>query len=220
MTLDQLRPHLTRSGSPGLDPIPDLVLRGDLGVLPVSDGSSTRCRTASTRSASIPPWDGHLTYGECYLPGETEDEVLISCHVCHPSLANDNLLAGRRGSPFMRSGGSPPISYRFLFIPGTIGSITWLARNEDRVADQHGLVLACVGDRAHLQTEPTGRCRDRSGRGACSACGVDHELVDFSPYGYDERQYCSPGFDFPVGASPARRMGYPNTTPPPTTSSL
>ena len=75
---------------------------------------------------------GSLTYGECYVPGESSDEILVSCHVCHPSLANDNLssmavaalLARRLGEVARRH------SYRFLFIPGTLGSITWLARNE------------------------------------------------------------------------------------------
>ena len=92
---------------------------------------------------------GSLTYGECYLPGETEAEVLISCHCCHPSLANDNLsgiaLATRLAKHL--KGLSLRYSYRFLFIPGTIGSITWLARNEGRVDRiEHGLVVTCVGD--------------------------------------------------------------------------
>jgi aminopeptidase-like protein len=92
---------------------------------------------------------GGLSYGECYLPGITTDEVLISCHVCHPSLANDN-MAGATVAAFaakLLAGLSLRYSYRFLFISGTIGSITWLARNEtavDRI--KAGLVLACLGD--------------------------------------------------------------------------
>jgi aminopeptidase-like protein len=149
--------------------------------------------------------DGHLTYGEHLVEGRTEDEVLVSCHVCHPSLANDNLsgitVATRLAG--MLAEARPRYSYRFLFIPGTIGSITWLARNEDRLHRiRHGLVLACVGD-------PGGFTYKRSRRGdaeidravahVLERSGRDHRVVDFTPYGYDERQYCSPGFDLPVG---------------------
>jgi aminopeptidase-like protein len=150
--------------------------------------------------------DGHLTYGEHLVEGRTADEVLVSVHVCHPSLANDNLsgiaVASRLARLLGRS--RPRYSYRFLFIPGTIGSITWLARNEDRLDRvRHGLVLACVGD-------PGGFTYKRSRRGdaeidravahVLERSGRPHRLVDFSPYGYDERQYCSPGFDLPVGS--------------------
>ena len=148
--------------------------------------------------------DGHLTYGEHLVEGETDDEVLISCHVCHPSLANDNLSGIAVASRLARLLGQtrPRYSYRFLFAPGTIGSITWLARNEDRLDRvRHGLVLACVGD-------PGGFTYKRSRRGDAEIDQAvahvlgrrpGHRVVDFSPYGYDERQYCSPGFDLPVG---------------------
>jgi aminopeptidase-like protein len=148
---------------------------------------------------------GSLSYGECYLAGATTGEVLISCHVCHPSLANDN-LAGATVAAFvgkLLGTLSLRYSYRFLFIPGTIGSISWLARNEatiDRI--KAGLVLACLGDPG----EPTYK---RSRRGSAfidqavtqvlRARGTTPRIMEFSPYGYDERQYCSPGFDLPVG---------------------
>jgi aminopeptidase-like protein len=149
--------------------------------------------------------DGHLTYGEHVVAGQTEDEVLVTCHVCHPSLANDNCsgiavasrLAGRLG------GTRPRFTYRFLFIPGTIGSITWLARNEHRVGRiRHGLVLACVGDPGPLTYKRSRRGDaevDRAVRHVLERSGRPHEIVEFSPYGYDERQFCSPGFDLPVG---------------------
>jgi aminopeptidase-like protein len=149
--------------------------------------------------------DGHLTYGEHLVKGQTDDEVLVSCHVCHPSLANDNLsgIAVATGLARLLAEGRPRYSYRFLFAPGTIGSITWLARNQDRVDRvRHGLVLACVGD-------PGGFTYKRSRRGdaeidravahVLGRSGRSHRVVDFTPYGYDERQYCSPGFDLPVG---------------------
>jgi aminopeptidase-like protein len=151
--------------------------------------------------------DGHLTYGEHLVEGRTDEEVLVSCHVCHPSLANDNLsgiAVATRLARRLAEGGRPRYSYRFLFAPGTIGAITWLAGNEDRLDRvRHGLVLACVGD-------PGGFTYKRSRRGdaeidrvvahVLGRSGRPHQLVDFSPYGYDERQFCSPGFDLPVGS--------------------
>jgi aminopeptidase-like protein len=150
--------------------------------------------------------DGHLTYGERLVEGRTSDEVLVSCHVCHPSLANDNLsgiVVASRLARLLGEGPRPRYSYRFLFIPGTIGSITWLARNADRVDRiRHGLVLSGLGD-------PGGFTYKRSRRGDAEVdravahvlgrSGRPHTVVDFSPYGYDERQFCSPGFDLPVG---------------------
>jgi aminopeptidase-like protein len=149
--------------------------------------------------------DGHLTYGEHLVPGETEEEVLVSCHVCHPSLANDNLsgIAVATRLAAMLGEARPRFTYRFLFVPGTIGSITWLARNEDRVRRiRHGLVLACVGDPGQLTYKRSRRGDaevDRAVAHVLASSGRLHELQDFSPYGYDERQYCSPGFDLPVG---------------------
>ncbi len=149
---------------------------------------------------------GHLTYGEYYLPGECEDEVLLSCHSCHPSLANDNLSGMAVATFLAKALQSRPrrYSYRFLFIPGTIGSITWLARNEANVARiRHGLVLACLGDPGHSTYKRSRRGDaeiDRAVLHVLKQSGQPYEVVDFSPYGYDERQYCSPGFNLAVGS--------------------
>ena len=147
---------------------------------------------------------GALTYGECYLPGRTDDEILISCHVCHPSLANDNLsglvvaasLAERLSSRDTR------YSYRFLFLPGTIGAITWLAQNQHRANKIcHGLVLTCLGDGAGFHYKKSRRGSADVDRAAALVLKrkSGSELLEFTPYGYDERQYCSPGFNLPVG---------------------
>jgi len=149
--------------------------------------------------------DGHLTYGEHVVPGETDEEVLVTCHVCHPSLANDNLSGIAVATRLARllGQGRPRYTHRFLFIPGTIGSITWLARNEDRVGRiRHGLVLACLGDPGRLTYKRSRRGDtevDRAVAHVLASSGRPHELQDFTPYGYDERQFCSPGFDLPVG---------------------
>jgi aminopeptidase-like protein len=149
---------------------------------------------------------GHLTYGECYLPGKTTDEVLFSCHVCHPSLCNDNLSGVSLVTHLAQYLQSVPrhYSYRFLFIPGTIGAITWLSRNMSRVTDiKHGLVAACVGDPGHMHYKRSRRSDaeiDRAVIHILRHSGQDYEILDFSPYGYDERQYCSPGFNLPIGS--------------------
>jgi aminopeptidase-like protein len=150
--------------------------------------------------------DGSLTYGEYYLQGEAEEEVLISCHVCHPSLCNDN-LAGISLAVFLAQhlAQQPQrrYSYRFLFIPGTIGSITWLARNADRVGRiRSGLVVTCVGDSGPFTYKKSRRGNaeiDRVVEHVLSHSGRPFQLQTFFPYGYDERQYCSPGFNLPVG---------------------
>lgn len=148
---------------------------------------------------------GHLTYGELFIPGSNEEEILFSCHVCHPSLANDNLtgvslatlLAERLGTIEHR------YSYRFLFIPGTIGAITWLALNRDKTAKiKNGLVLSGLGDAGPLTYKKSriGDAEiDRAVEHLLKHSGAVYKINDFSPYGYDERQYCSPGFNLPVG---------------------
>lgn len=150
--------------------------------------------------------DGHLTYGECFLKGDLDDEVLISAHVCHPSLGNDN-LSGLMVAVFLARHLSHlrrRYSYRFVFAPATIGAITWLARNEDTAHRiKHGLVATCLGDSGKFTYK-----RSRQGDAEIDAValhvlecfGDEHAVVDFSPYGYDERQYCSPGFNLPVGS--------------------
>jgi aminopeptidase-like protein len=150
--------------------------------------------------------DGHLTYGEFVVPGSSEDEVLISCHVCHPSLCNDN-LSGIAVAAFLAAGlaqgPKPRYTYRFLFIPGTIGSITWLARNEPRAGSiRHGLVVTCVGDGGRFTYKKSRRGDaeiDRVVTHVLKHSGSKWTIEDFFPYGYDERQYCSPGFNLPVG---------------------
>jgi aminopeptidase-like protein len=149
---------------------------------------------------------GTLTYGECYLPGRTKDEVLVSTHVCHPSLCNDNLsgisiatLLARTVATWDRR-----YSYRFLFIPTTIGSITWLATHEDIVPFvKHGVVLTGLGDRGKVTYKKSREGKaviDRVMAHVLKHSGQDHRIIDFMPYGYDERQFCSPGFNLPVGS--------------------
>jgi aminopeptidase-like protein len=158
---------------------------------------------------------GSLTYGELLVRGREPEEMLISVHCCHPSLANDNLSGVVVATEIARHllAGNNRLTYRILFIPATIGSLTWLALNETVIPHiAHGLVLSCVGDRGSYHYK---RCRrgdaviDRVVAHVL-ACGVPHEIMAFSPFGYDERQYCSPGYDLPVGCF----MRSPNGTFP------
>jgi aminopeptidase-like protein len=149
--------------------------------------------------------DGHLSYGEMWVPGESSEEILISAHCCHPSLCNDN-LSGMAVACFLAqtlASQTRRYSYRFLFIPGTIGSIIWLSRNEHLMPlIKHGLVLACVGDQGGFSYKKSRRGDaeiDRAVQHLLKHSSAPYKVRDFSPYGYDERQYCSPGFNLPVG---------------------
>mgnify|MGYP000987489943 CR=1 FL=1 len=149
--------------------------------------------------------DGVLNYGEYVHVGESSDEVLFSAHICHPQLANDNcsglalltLLAARLKGVKTRH------SYRFLWAPGTIGAIAWLAANETNTSRiKHGLVLSCVGDAGgptYKRTRRGDALIDRAMTHVLSAATAAPNIIDFFPYGYDERQYNSPGYLLDVG---------------------
>jgi aminopeptidase-like protein len=168
---------------------------------------------------------GSLTYGELYLPptagagaaeGAAAGEVLISCHVCHPSLANDNLsgLAVTLWLARALAGVERRLGWRFVWIPGTIGAIVWLAGNRERARRiAHGLVAANLGDpgRFHYKKSRRGDAvidravahllaAPRGNDARVEDAGEAPVIEEFVPYGYDERQYCSPGFDLPVGS--------------------
>jgi len=130
---------------------------------------------------------------------------LISTHVCHPSLCNDN-LSGIGVATYLAKQLSTTMtrySYRFLFVPGTIGSITWLALNEQRAGSiRHGIVLTGLGDAGQSTYKKSRRSDaeiDRAMVSVLKHSGRPFAIEEFSPYGYDERQYCSPGFNLPVG---------------------
>ena len=148
---------------------------------------------------------GSLTYGELYLRGERDDEILISAHACHPSLANDNLSGIALAALLAKylSLTSHRYSYRFLFIPGTIGAICWLCLNESSASRiKGGLVITGVGDRGTVTYKRSRRGNtgiDRAAALVLKQSNQPYRLLDFHPYGYDERQFCSPGFDLPVG---------------------
>lgn len=148
---------------------------------------------------------GSLTYGELFIKGRSDDEVLFITHVCHPSLCNDNLSGIAVATALAQQLAAQDLhySYRFLFLPATIGAITWLSRNRsqlDRI--KHGLVLCLLGDRDkfHYKKSRQGDAGiDRIVQRVLEKSGQPFQTLDFYPYGYDERQFCSPAFDLPVG---------------------
>ncbi|PTW44213.1 aminopeptidase-like protein [Sphingomonas faeni] len=147
---------------------------------------------------------GHLTYGELLVPGLTDNEILISVHICHPSLANDNLSGIAVATALARQLLLTPgrMGVRFLFIPATIGAVTWLARNEAILGRiKHGMVLTCLGDAGgfHYKSSRRGAEIDSVASHVLARSPFASTLLPFTPYGYDERQYCSPGFDLPIG---------------------
>ncbi len=206
MTLEELRPHLhTLPERPDWIPYRATHYREDWGFClshrqleALPDGTYEVCINSTLEA-------GQLTYGEVLIRGASEDEVLISCHVCHPSLCNDNLSGIVLATKLADLLSASPLrnSYRFLFIPGTIGAITWLKLNESRVSKiRHGIVLTCVGDPGPITYKKSRRGDaevDRAFAHVLAERGGEHEVRAFVPYGYDERQYCSPGFNLPVG---------------------
>jgi aminopeptidase-like protein len=149
---------------------------------------------------------GHLSYAEHLIEGEGDGEVLISTYVCHPSLANDNLSGIVVATMLARElmGRRLRHSYRFLFAPGTIGPLAWLHQNRAELGRVvGGLTLACIGDGGCL-TYKRSRRRDAEIDQAVETVlrdtGEEHRVLPWEPWGGDERQYGSPGFDLPVGS--------------------
>lgn len=206
MSLNELREHLhTLPGHPDWVPYRTSYYNENWGfclshrqLSELADGEYEVCIDSTLES-------GHLTYGECFLGGDVSDEILISTHVCHPSLCNENLsgiaLATFLAQALARS--RHRYSYRFLFAPTTIGSITWLSRNQARASSiKHGLVIACVGDAGQVTYKRSRRGKaeiDRAAERVLRESGDTFTIEDFTPYGFDERQFCSPGFNLPVG---------------------
>jgi aminopeptidase-like protein len=206
VSLDELKPHLfTLPEHPDWIPYRTSYYKENWGfclshhqMLALKEGNYEVCVDSTLEN-------GNVVYGECYVPGRSKEEVLISCHACHPSLANDN-LSGLTVATFLAqflAGRDLRYSYRFLFVPGTIGAIAWLAQNRataNRI--RHGLVLTCLGDAGgfHYKKSRQGNAEiDRAAAHILHHSGEPSGILEFSPDGYDERQYCSPGFNLAVG---------------------
>ncbi|QCR34406.1 hypothetical protein C1N55_04770 [Lysinibacillus sp. SGAir0095] len=153
--------------------------------------------------------DGELNYAHVVLPGKSKKEVLISTYICHPSMAN-NELSGPIVAAFLynrlKKWENRELTYRFVFVPETIGSITYLYKYGRHLKEQlySGAVLTCLGGKDHQLSYKMSR------NGNSPLNKLIHFLKEqendsmpvrpFTPlFGSDERQYCSPGFNLPVG---------------------
>ena len=149
--------------------------------------------------------EGVLNYGEYYIAGDSREEILFYTHICHPSLCNDNLsgISTLTHLAKILTEQELHFSYRFIFAPGTIGSISWLSLNEQILSNiKHGLIVALVGDSGKLNYKRNRNLSSEIDRVVCKALedsNKEFEILEFSPYGYDERQFCSPGINLDVG---------------------
>jgi aminopeptidase-like protein len=149
---------------------------------------------------------GSLTYGETFLKGEIDDEIILSCYVCHPSMCNDNLSGVALLTILAKilKNSTHRYSYRLLFVPETIGTITWLSKNEANLSKiKYGLVATCLGDKGnstYKKCQKEDAMIDKIVEKVLKESRSPYEIIDFYPLGSDERQFCAPGFDLPIGS--------------------
>lgn len=151
---------------------------------------------------------GSMTYGEAFIEGEQKEEIFLSTYICHPSLANNELsgpLVTAHLYKELKKRKKPRYSYRFIFIPETIGSIYYLSVNGEDLRKKMiaGYVVTCIGDNGPFTYKRSRRkntITDRAAELILKQTETDYKIYDFFPTGSDERQYCSPGFNLPVGS--------------------
>ncbi|MEZ5965043.1 MAG: DUF4910 domain-containing protein [Planctomycetota bacterium] len=208
LSLEELRPHLySLPDQPDWIPYRTSYYKRDWGFC-LAHRQLERLRPGQYEVCVDADLDegGKLEWGEALLPGESDEEILLSTHVCHPSLCNDNLSGVVVLAALARAlaGAKRRYSYRILFIPGGIGSVAWLSQNQERVSRiRHGLVLNCLGDEAPFTYKLSRRGDaevDAAARCALRDARVAYRVIGFTPYGYDERNWCSARFDLPVGS--------------------
>ncbi|AAK80152.1 aminopeptidase-like protein [Clostridium acetobutylicum] len=207
MTLDELKPYLhTIPGNKDRIPYLTSYYKENWGFSLTQNKFDELCDDDYEVVIDSSLEDGSLTYGEYYIRGELEEEILLTTYTCHPSMCNDN-LSGVALITFIAKALSKlktKYSYRFLFAPETIGSITWLSRNEDKLKNiKMGLVATCVGDagiKNYKRTKFGDAEIDKIVEKVLMHCGSEYYVADFFPWGSDERQFSSPGINLPVGS--------------------
>lgn len=149
---------------------------------------------------------GSLTYAEAVIPGQTSEEILLSTYVCHPSMAN-NELSGPVVQTYLyqwlKQQKNLHYTYRFVFIPETIGSITYISKNLIHMKEhiKAGFLLSCVGDEraySYIPTRKGGTLADKVALKILQEKHPEFVRYTFMDRGSDERQYNAPGVDIPV----------------------
>ncbi len=162
--------------------------------------------------------EGSLTYGEVLLKGDTEKEILLSTYICHPSMANNEVsgpVVTIELAKWLASLEKRKYTYRIIFIPETIGAITYLSRHLDIMKKNTiaGFVLSCVGDNriySMVETRYGNTLTDKLLKNVLRYHYPNYKLYDFMHRGSDERQYNAPGVDLPVCAVCRSKYGeYP-----------
>jgi aminopeptidase-like protein len=205
--LDELQRHLhSLPAQPDLIPWRSSTYRPDWGFCLPHRLRETLTEPAYRVRIDTTLAPGALSRGECLVPGDSAEEVLVSAHCCHPSLADDNLSGISLAVEWAKAVAARPrrrFTWRFLFAPGTLGAICWLAANRDAATRvRHGLVLTCLGDASPFRWKRSRREDAEIDRIAAHVLrheAPDNAVLPFAPDGYDERQFGSPGFDLPVG---------------------
>jgi len=160
-------------------------------------------------------FDGGLTYGEVLIKGEASKEVFISTYVCHPSMAN-NELSGPCVTTFLakklKGLGRTKYSYRLIFIPETIGSITYLSKNIEHLKKSvvAGFNVSCVGDNrdySYLPSRNGNTLSDQVAKHVLKYTCSTYKSYTWSDRGSDERQYCAPGIDLPIASIMRTKYG-------------
>lgn len=157
--------------------------------------------------------NGNLVYSDSVIPGKSKKQILLSTYLCHPQMANHEL-----GGPIvlsllykiLKKTGPHKYSYRFLVCPENIGSAAFLHKNKNNLKNIiAGYVINCVGrgnEITYKKSRVSNSLSDQAALNIIKNFGKKYIIEDFYPWGSDEKQFCSPGFNLPIGLIMRKRF--------------